>query len=762
MNRLQALASHWFADSAFWAMLAFLLAGGMRPASAAERVSFRNEVMAVLSRAGCNQGTCHGNQNGKNGFKLSLRGEDPFFDWSALTRDALGRRANLHRPEDSLLLRKAVAAVPHEGGRRFDPDSRSYTILRRWLEGGMPSDLADAPRLRQLLVQPASRILFEPEEEVRLQATAEFDDGSRRDVTALAVFELSNGSAVVRGDGLVRKGSAGGSGVREATVVVRYLDQQVAVPLAFVPRRADFTWPAPPEANYIDRHVFAKLRALRMAPSELCADRVFLRRAYLDALGILPTPQETRDFLTDTRPDKRARLIDRLLERPEFADHWALKWSDLLRNEEKTLDRKGVMAFHRWIREAMASGQPLNDFARELIRSRGSTYQQPAANFYRALREPQVRAEAVAQVFLGIRLQCARCHNHPFDRWTQDDYHSLAAFFARVQYRIVENHRKDRLDGHEFDGEQVVFLDRESEHPHPRTGQPARPRFLGTGRPADEAGQAGTPSADRLELLADWVARPDNPFFARAQANRIWTHLMGRGIVDPNDDFRATNPPVNGPLLEALARDLAEHDFDVRHLVRTIMNSRTYQLSAVPNATNREDESNFSRAQVRPLPAEALLDALSQVCGLPVKFNGYPLGTRAGQLPGIRPFRDRDLPPTSGERFLFSFGKLERLLSCDCERADDSTLGQAFQLITGELLDQLLRHPGNRLGRLLSAGWSNAAIVEELYLAALCRPPSDREKETTLAFLERAGNRRAALEDLLWGLVNAKEFLLRQ
>jgi hypothetical protein len=718
---------------------------------AAAPVSFRNDVMAVLSRAGCNQGACHGNQNGKGGFKLSLRGEDPAADFATLSRDMLARRTNPLRPEDSLVLLKPTAQVPHEGGRRLPVASPEYRILREWIAAGLPEDPPETPVLRRLEVTPSEQVLLDPADRLPLQVRATFSNGSVRDVTRLAVYEPSNQAAVVTPAGEVRRQQIG-----DTTILVRYLDRQATVQLAFVPARPGYVWRDVPEANYIDRHVFARLRVLRLQPSTLCSDSVFLRRAYLDALGILPTAEEARAFLGDTRPDKRARLIDRLLERPEFADFWALKWSDLLRNEEKVLDRKGVQVFHDWLRQSFLEDKPLDELARDLIASRGSNYSHPAANFYRGLRDPQARAEAVAQVFLGVRLQCARCHNHPYERWTQRDYHSLAAFFARVQYRIVENNRRDGFDKHEFDGEQIVWLAREGEVKHPRTGETLRPLFLGAPTPEFDD------SADRLRALADWVAGPDNPFFARAQVNRVWYHLLGRGIVDPNDDFRASNPPSNGPLLEALAKDFAEHHFDLRHLVRTIMTSRTYQLSAVPNDTNGEDDSHFSRALVRPLQAEQLLDALTQVTGAAVKFNSYPPGLRAGQLAGVRAVRQRDSHPTEGERFLAAFGKPARLLTCECERSDDVALGQAFQLLTGELLNTLLSERDNRLGRLLAAKGSDKEIVEELYLSALCRPPSPREMEAMTASLRKAKDRRAALEDIVWGLVNAKEFLLRQ
>jgi Protein of unknown function (DUF1549)/Protein of unknown function (DUF1553) len=716
-------------------------------------VSFRNEVMAVLSRAGCNAGACHGNQNGKGGFKLSLRGEDPDFDLLALTRGSLGRRVDPQHPDDSLVLLKASCNVPHEGGPRFRVGSAEYNLLRRWIGAGAPPDAPEAPTLRALDVSPREQVLVAPLDSVRLRVTAKFSDGSVRDVTRLAVFDPSDLLVHVGPDGVARRERDG-----ESTVSVRYLDRQATARLAFIHDRPGFAWQAPVENNYIDRHVFAKLHALHIEPSPLAADGVFLRRVYLDTVGVLPTPAEVRRYLQDTRPDRRARLIDELLDQPEFSDFWALKWSDLLRSEEKVLDQKGVRVFHDWIRECFEEAMPLDEFARELIASRGSTYSNPAANYYRALRDPETRAEATAQVFLGIRLQCAKCHNHPFERWTQTDYHAFAAFFSRVQYRILSNDRRDRFDKHEFDGEQVVWMAREGEVRHPRSGQVLAPHFPGGETPPLGAGD------DRLGALAEWVTRPDNPFFARAQANRIWQHLVGRGIVEPNDDFRDSNPPVNGPLLDALAADLITHHFDLRHLVRTILNSRVYQLSSVPNGSNVDDDANFSHALVRPLQAEQLFDAAARALGAPVKFSGQPAGTRAGQLPGVRAGKSRDVGrdrPGDGEQFLQTFGKPERALSCECERSDDTTLAQAFQLITGPLLNNMLTSSKNRISKMLAADTPPETMVEELYLASLSRYPTDRERAAAVALLMRSSNRRAAAEDLAWGLVNAKEFLLR-
>ena len=707
--------------------------------------------MAVLSKAGCNLGVCHGNQNGKGGFKLSLRGQDPQADWLVLSHEQFGRRANRLDPDQSLLLLKPTAQVAHQGGRRFRPNSAEYRILRDWIAAGMPADAPGGPVLERLEVTPQAQVVVEPADRIQLQATAVFSDGSRRDVTSLAVYEAGSPSVAIDHDGLVRREALG-----ETTVLVRYLQLQTPVQLAFIPARADFAWNGPTPVNFIDQHAFDKLRSLRMNPSELAGDAVFLRRAYLDALGILPTADEAKAFVADARPDKRARLIDALIERPEFADWWALKWSDLLRNEEKVLDEKGVQAFHHWIRRSIADGKPLDRFVRELITARGSTYTNPAANFYRANRDPVTRAEAAAQLFLGVRLQCAKCHNHPFDRWTQGDYYRWAGFFARVQYKIVENRRQDVNDGHEFDGEQIVWMADQGEVKDPRTAEAMAPCFLGEPTPALPADR------DRLEELAEWITAPENPFFARAQANRVWQQLFGRGIVDPIDDFRSTNPPANAPLLEALAADFVASGFDLKHLVRTIMNSRTYQLSAAPNATNEADEINFSHALIRRLSAEQLFDAMSQAIGATPHFEGFPAGMRAGQLPGVQAVRFRRGTASRDDQFLVLFGKPPRLLTCECERSTETTLGQTFQLVSGPVVNRLLTASDNRLGQLLSSGQSNAAIIDELYWRTLSRPPSAEEQQGAAAYLEKASDARAALEDVLWSLLNAKEFLLRQ
>jgi hypothetical protein len=719
--------------------------------AAAEPVSFNTDVMAVLSKAGCNLGACHANTNGKGGFKLSLRGEDPVADYTALLRQADQRRVNLLDPEASLILQKPTGQVVHQGGLRFTRDSEQYRILRDWIAAGAPEPSDTTPALVKLEATPTSAVLNDPVDQAQISASAHFADGTIRDVTTLACYEPTNRLVVVDSDGLVRREQLG-----EATVIVRFLNQQVPVQLVFLPARPEFAWNEPPTTNYIDELVFAKLRTLQMNPSPLVGDATFIRRAYLDAIGLLPTLDETRTFLHDPSPEKRTRLIDALLLRPEFAEHWTLKWSDLLRNEEKVLDPKGVDSFTTWIRDSISVGKPIDQFVRELVVARGQTYDNPPANFYRANRDPLTRGETAARLFLGVRLQCARCHNHPYDRWTQDDYYSWAALFGRVNYDVKTNERKDKLDKHEFNGEQIVLVKDEGEVPNPRTGKDAPPRFLGAETPEMDA------KADRLPPLAGWLASPRNNLFVRSQVNFVWFHLLGRGLVEPIDDFRITNPPSNPALLDALAADFAEGGFDLRSLVRTIMTSRTYQLSSEPNGTNADDETNFSRAIVRRLQAEKLLDAQCQVLDVAADINGYPAGTRAGQIRGTIRVRARERRPSSADRFLKTFGKPERLLACECERSNETTLKQAFTLIGDQGLSELLASGDGRLARLARSELSNREVVAELYWQVLGRDPSADELAAAVAILdESAEDRFPPLQDVAWALLNAKEFVFR-
>ena len=710
--------------------------------------SFRNEVMAVLSKAGCNAGACHGNANGKASFKLSLRGESPDLDFLALTHDQFNRRIDLMEPEQSLALLKATAQLAHEGGQRFKTNSWEYATLLNWIAAGASNDLASVKTLRRLEVSPREAILVQPTNEIQLAAKALFSDSSERDVTSIAVYESANPSVTISAGGVVRAEAAA-----ETTVLVRYLDQQVPVRLAFIPARPDFVWADPRPNNYVDRHIFAKLQQHRMNPSEVCSDETFVRRAYLDLLGIIPTADEARAFALDGTSTKRARLIDELLDRSEFADFWSLKWMDLLRAEERILDRKGLELFHRWVRQGILDHKPLDRFAREIISARGSTYKNPAANFYRAARTPVERSEAAAQLFFGTRVQCAQCHNHPFDRWSQDDYYDWQRVFARVKYKVLENRRRDDNDGHEFKGEQIVYLAPSAEVKNPRTGANAKPRFLGE--------SDSSKSEDELAALAKWATSSENPFFARAQVNRIWYHLFGRGLVEPLDDFRASNPASHPELLDELAKDFVNHGYDLRQVIRVIMNSRTYQLSAVTNATNADDEANFARAYPRRLTAEQLLDSQSRALGVPLDLAGYPAGTRAVQLAGSIPERRRGEGNVQAEQFLASFGKPPRLLPSECERSCEPTMGQAFQLMNGPVLNEMLASKENIIAQLLGSDSTPEQKLTTLYWRTLSRTPSESELSTLASHLTKHTDRRAALEDILWSLLNSKEFLFR-
>lgn len=779
--------------------------------AASSAPGFRSDVMAVLSKSGCNQGTCHGNAHGKGGLKLSLRGQDPEADYVTLTRQLGARRVTPLTPADSLLLQKPTMQIPHEGGRRFGVDSAEYQIVLDWVAAGMPTEAADAPALTSLDVTPSHKTVVAPDKSVSLTVTARFSDGTQRDVTSLAIFDSSALFVSVDSTGLAVADQPG-----LTTITVRYLNQQVPVRLEFVPERPDFQFTAPAAANAIDQAVFAQLQRLRINPSEICDDSTFLRRAYLDLTGLLPHPEQTQRFLKSTDADKRSQLVDQLLASEEYFDQQTLRWADLLRAEEKTLDAKGLKVYHDWIRSNVAANRPLNEFAGELIDARGSTYEVPATNFYRALRKPEERAEAVAQVFLGVRLQCAKCHNHPFDHWTQDDYYGWSSFFARIDYEIIENKRRDKSDKHEFSGEQIVKIADKGEVKNPNTGKVIAPRFLGnselgaantvsasdnaqasaatattasanaatpvaekstpekpgvetaaektTEQTAATSEESATPAQtpDRLQRLAAWLSDPRNEAFATTQANRIWAQLMGTGVIDPVDDFRATNPPLNPELLEVLRQEFVSSGFNVRHLMRLIMNSKCYQLSSTANATNSGDGHCFARTEIRRLTAEQTLDGIAQTLGVSVKFGGHAAGTRAVQLVGVRNGEFRYSKPEVGDRFLALFGKPSRLQTCECERAGETTLAQTFEMLSGELLDNLLKQSGGRIDKLLTADIPDPEIIHQLYLAAVTRLPSAEETQTAMQHLQNHSSRRQALEDVAWAVLNSNEFLLRQ
>jgi hypothetical protein len=743
--------------------LLFLL-GLLAPAATPEVatphvVSFRREVMPVLSLSGCNAGSCHGIPSGRNGFRLSLWGHDPASDYVQLTHDALGRRSDPFNARESLILLKALGRVSHEGGVRFGTKSLAADILRAWHAQGLRDDPPSLPALAALEVTPRSAVLHPPGLSQQLTVRARFADGAVADVTRLTVFSSSEPSIARMGDaGLVEFSRSG-----EVAILCRYMDQVASVRLALIDVPAGFVWPNPPEHNVIDHHVFAKLKEHGIAPSELCTDPEFLRRVYFDVCGRLPTSAEARAFLAS--PD-RTRLIDGLLERPEYADFWSLKWADLLRVDRKFIQPQGSKAYHDWLRDAVRTDMPLDQMARALLTGKGHSYKDPPANYYAVVRPPRNPDEGIpfdmtettAQLFLGVRMKCAKCHNHPFERWTQDDYWGLAAFFAQVRQ---QREGKDPGVNPEHRPVTVVIDPKAPELIQPRTGKTVRAKVLGGPIVEVPAGK------DRRELLADWVTRADNPFFARAAANRVWFHLMGKGIVDPVDDFRESNPPANDALLDALAGAFKAGGFHVKPLIRDILRSRTYQLSSRANASNRDDGRYFSHALARSLTAEQLLDAVCDVTGVPEVFEGYPAGTRAVQLP------DGEVLASKGrylnyERhpFMKQFGQPDRELACECGREGDFTLNRALEMMNGPTVTAKLRQPDNRLARLLApqAGGKtlpDAEILEELYLAALARRPSAETAKRFLDHVARASDRRQAWEDVLWVILRSREFMYR-
>jgi hypothetical protein len=700
--------------------------------------SFRQELIAALNVGGCNAGACHGTPSGKNGFRLSLRGYDPAADYLQLTRDVMARRTDRLNPDASMILQKPLGKIPHEGGLRFQEKSLPAQVIRTWIAEGLQDDPADLPALQTIEVLPGSRVLQDPARWQQLAVLARFANGAVRDVTRLTVFTSSDTAvASVSNSGLVDFQQSG-----EVAILCRFLDVMHAVRLTFLEPKKDFHWTPVAENNYIDRHVSTKLKMMSIQPSELCTDQEFIRRAYLDVCGILPTAEETKTFLASGEKDKCARLIDRLLERPEYADFWTLKWCDVLRSDRKTIQVKGTFVYQNWLRDRIAGNTPFNQIVRDLLTSSGSTFANPPANFYRIAADPQNLAETTAQLFFGIRMQCAKCHNHPFEKWTQDDYYGMAAFFARVKGK------KDPSDPGAAPpnaGAELIYLDRTGEVMQPRSGKAMPPKFMGGPVAPVHSGQ------DRRQVLADWLISPKNPFFAKSVVNRVWFHLLGRGIVDPVDDFRDSNPSANDELLDALAHDFVASQFDLKHLIRVILNSRTYQLSAQANATNKDDNKYFSHAVTRLLTAEQLLDAICTVTEMPEKFANVPLGTRAVQLP------DGEM----NHPFLKTFGQPGRELACECEREQDSNLAQALQLINGPTVNEKLRNPSNHIGKLLTKKTGEAAMLNELYMAALSRLPNEAESKLSLAHVAKGADKRKAWEDVQWALINSKEFLFR-
>ena len=711
-------------------------------------VSFNSDVAPLLTKLGCNGGGCHGKATGQNGFKLSLLGFEPELDYEAIVRESRGRRLFLAAPARSLLLLKATGAWAHGGGVRLSADSEDYRTLLGWIEQGARPSPPDEPELLRVTVTPERHVFDSSREPQPLAATAHFSDGSTRDVTRRAVY-LSNEPelAEVSDSGQVEIGDRSGS----FAVMVRYADE-IAVFYGLIPHAAGASeaqaqlaaWRQNVARSFVDRQLAAQWQRLGIAPSPPADDREFIRRVTLDICGTLPTVAEATDYANDRSPDKCERLVDRLLQRPEYASFFALKWADILRNRglgyATGRQREGTTLFAGWIRDNLAANVPYDRFVASILTASGSQETNPPTVWYRTVRTKSDYVESVAQAFLGIRIQCAQCHHHPAERWSQADYYQLAAVFARVG-------RKGGFADAEVPTSETIYLADEGEVLHPRTGQPMAPT-----PPGGEPFRLGRYD-DPRESLARWMAAPDNPYFARTMANRMWGHFFGRGIIHPIDDARSTNPPSNSELLDALARDFVEHGYDIKHLIRVICNSAAYSLSSTPTDLNGDDVQSFARYYPRRLAAEVLLDALGQVLEAPTTFRAtagaFPPGTRAIDLP------DEAVP----SHFLDIFGRPARNSACECERIDDPALGQTLELVNSEELQTKLTAEHGYVAALANNDRMHAENVNEIFLRVFCRPPREKELQTAVTFLESRSNRQEAYASLVWSLVATNEFL---
>jgi Protein of unknown function (DUF1553)/Protein of unknown function (DUF1549) len=743
--------------------------------------SFRNHVQSVLTKTGCNSGACHGAAAGKNGFKLSLRGYDPEADFLMITRQSRGRRIVPSDPGRSLILLKPTGAVPHKGGLRFAVDSHEYRVLAEWIAAGQPAPSPSDPRIERLEILPEHSVLKKGADQQML-VLAHFTDGHTEDVTTWAKFTSANQTVCQVDD--VGKVKITGNG--EGSVVAWYLSKNVvaSVTVPFENRLRAETFTKANRRNFIDDYILDKLQHLNVPLSPVCADGEFLRRASLDTIGVLPTADEARKFLADPAANKRDRLIEKLLARPEFVDYWTYKWSDLLLVSSQRLRPPAVDSFSKWIRKRVAENEPWDRFVHELVTARGSSLENGAANFYGLHEDPQDMAETVSMAFLGMSINCARCHDHPMEKWTNDDYYGMASLFARVRGKGWGG------DINSGDGDRVIFVADSGELIQPRTGRPQRPR------PLDGKAVEFDATADRREALAEWLTDPKNPYFSRAIVNRVWANFMGPGLVESVDDMRLTNPASNPPLLTALADDLSHNGYDLKSLMRRILQSAAYQRSSATVAGNEGDERYYSRFYARRLKAEVLLDAVSQVTEAPTGFKGRPAGTRALQLADA----------ATESYFLNVFGRPERLITCECERSNEPSMSQVLHITNGETLNAKIEGDKNRIARLLQMHADDLAIVEDLYLAALTRRPTPDEasrlsaaladvetgdRQAPLVSLQKnisealaipdanrrkdalarldaamreipekaAAGRRKAIEDLYWSVLSSKEFL---
>jgi hypothetical protein len=698
--------------------------------AAGRPVDFKTEIEPLLSRLGCNAGGCHGKASGQNGFKLSLFGFDAKFDHEAITREARGRRIFPAAPEQSLFLLKASGQVPHGGGKRLNKGSHEYNLVLQWILAGTPASAPDAPRVVRLRTVPADRVLKRQQEQ-QLAVLAEYSDGSIRDVTRQCEY-AGNLDVVASVDsyGLVSSHQLSG----EAAIMARHMGH-VAVFRALVPHGepiADI--PDFKPTNYIDELALAKWKKLGLRPSPLADDATFLRRVTVDLCGRVPTADEVRAFLADTSADKRSKLIDRLLDSPDYPAFFAMRWGSILRNSNLAGADQAAYAFHNWIKDMIARNRPYDEFVRGIVAAAGEWQEAPAINWYWQSRDDQLHQVAAdtAQVFLGIRLQCARCHHHPYEKWGQADYYGLTGFFTRLGRKSFGQPPPYYASATVTTGEK-----------NPLTGKTPEPKFL------DGIEPKFTPEDDPRHALVDWMAKPDNPFFARTLVNRLWGHFLGRGLYHEVDDLRDTNPPSNPELLDALAKDFIDHKFDVKHVIRLILNSRVYQLSAEPTPHNQNDRQNFARFYARRLLAEVFLDAVNQATGTRTNFSGVSTNARAVDLPH----------ENFGSYFLDTFDRPRRVTGCECERSSGATLAQVLLLANSDEIENKIAAGDGRIAKLLKEKKPIPEILDELYLTACSRYPTEAEKKRTLAHIERMDNKQQALEDVLWAILNTREFL---
>ncbi len=695
-------------------------------------IRFVRDVEPILSKTGCNAGTCHGSAKGKNGFKLSLRGYDPEFDYQALVNDLSGRRINHVAPDESLMLLKPTAEVPHEGRQPVKPGSREYAILRQWIAEGAKFEDPATARANRVEILPVAVELSMPGMTQQILVIAHYPDGKSRDVTREAVVTSNNPDVTGITNGLVTAIRRG-----EAAILVRYEGNYATREVTVMGDRAGYEWADVPEYNFIDQHVDAKLKRMKIVPSDLCTDAEFIRRVSFDLTGMPATLERVASFLEDSTPSraKREKLVDELIGSKDFIESWANKWADLLQCNGAILGEKSVWEYRNWIRQEVADNVPYDKFVHELLTARGSAYQNPAVNYYRVLREPGKIGEDVSQTFLGTRFNCNKCHDHPFEKWTQNQYYEFAAYFARVAMKPGA-----------LPGDEVVYLSYNGgEVHHLKTDMVVSPSVpYGEAKPksADE---------DRREAFAAWLTSRDNPYFAKSYANRVWSYFFGRGIIEPVDDIRGSNPPSNPALLEALTSYFLENNFDARKLMREICQSRTYQLSLKANQWNADDKINFSHALPRRLSAEEIMDAVAVATGAKEKLANLPAGMRAAEAPDGM---------VAGNDFLALFGRPSRKSACECERSSNLSLSHAMNLINGSMLGEALAAPDNRIQKIVNSEKDDKKITESIYLAVLNRRPTPAEMAAVN--LSDGGKRLEAAQDLAWALFNSPAFLFNR